>query len=55
MSKIELDSESKELAKSIAELKTLLKSEETIRAQVSKELGELSKRFALPRRTVVHS
>lgn len=53
ISKIELDGELKELTKSISELTTLLKSEAAIRTQVSKELGELSQRFAIARRTLV--
>ena len=53
ISKIELDGELKELTKAISELTTLLKSEAAIRTQVSKELGELSQRFAIARRTLV--
>jgi DNA gyrase/topoisomerase IV subunit A len=51
MSKLELESESKELKSIIAALATLLKSEEAIRKQVSDELTEVSKSFATPRRT----
>jgi DNA gyrase/topoisomerase IV subunit A len=51
MSKLELESESKELKSIIAALATLLKSEEAIRKQVSDELTEVSKAFATPRRT----
>jgi DNA gyrase subunit A len=52
MSKIELESESKDLAKSIKELSALLADEKAIRAQVSKELGDLSEKFATPRRSL---
>ena len=51
MSKIELETESKELKKTIAELTALLKSEETIKAQVSLELTEVGKAFATPRKS----
>jgi DNA gyrase/topoisomerase IV subunit A len=50
-SKLELDTEEKELKKTIAELTALLKDEGKIRAQVSLELKEEGKRFATPRRT----
>jgi DNA gyrase/topoisomerase IV subunit A len=51
MSKLELETESKELKAVIAALVTLLKSEDAIRKQVSDELTEASKSFATPRRT----
>jgi DNA gyrase/topoisomerase IV subunit A len=51
MSKLELESEQKELAKIIAALVALLKSEENIKAQVSDELTAVGKSFAIPRRT----
>jgi DNA gyrase/topoisomerase IV subunit A len=51
MSKLELETESKELKAIIAALATLLKSEEAIRKQVSDELTSVSKAFATPRRT----
>jgi len=51
MSKIELETESKELKKTIAELTALLKSEESIKAQVSLELTEVGKTFATPRKS----
>jgi DNA gyrase/topoisomerase IV subunit A len=51
MSKLELETEQKELTTTIAALKKLLSSEENIKAQVSAELTEVSKNFATPRRT----
>jgi DNA gyrase/topoisomerase IV subunit A len=51
MSKIELETEGKELKKTIAELTALLKSEESIKAQVSLELTEVGKAFATPRKS----
>lgn len=51
MSKLELESEQKELKKTIAELKELLKSEENIKAKISEELTAVQKNFATPRRT----
>jgi DNA gyrase/topoisomerase IV subunit A len=51
MSKIELETEQKELKSVIAELTKLLKSEEAIKAQVSEELTAVGKAFATPRRT----
>jgi DNA gyrase/topoisomerase IV subunit A len=51
MSKIELETEQKELKAVIAELTKLLKSEEAIKAQVSAELTAVGKSFATPRRT----
>jgi DNA gyrase/topoisomerase IV subunit A len=51
MSKIELETEQKELKTVIAELIKLLKSEDAIKAQVSLELTAVGKAFAAPRRT----
>ena len=51
MSKLELESEQAELKKTIAALKKLLSSDETIKAQVAEELTEVGKNFATPRRT----
>ncbi|HEY4898906.1 MAG TPA: DNA gyrase subunit A, partial [Candidatus Nanopelagicaceae bacterium] len=51
VSKLELDTEQKELSTAIALLKTLLSSEEKIKSQVSAELTAISKNFATPRRT----
>jgi DNA gyrase/topoisomerase IV subunit A len=53
MSKLELESEQKELKNVIAALATLLKSEENIKKQVSDELTEVSKSFATPRKTKI--
>jgi DNA gyrase/topoisomerase IV subunit A len=51
MSKIELETEQKELKTVIAELAKLLKSEDAIKAQVSAELTAVGKSFATARRT----
>ena len=51
MSKIELETEQKELKSTIAELTKLLKSEDAIKAQVSDELTAVGKSYAAPRRT----
>jgi len=51
MSKIELETEQKELKSTIAELTKLLKSEDAIKAQVSDELTAVGKSYATPRRT----
>jgi DNA gyrase/topoisomerase IV subunit A len=51
MSKIELETEQKELKTVIAELTKLLKSEDAIKAQVSDELTAVGKSFAIARRT----
>ena len=51
MSKLELESEQKELKAIIAELTALLKSEENIRALISTELSAVAKSYATPRRT----
>ena len=51
MSKLELETEQKELSSTIKALTTLLNSEEAIRKQVSAELTEVAKNFATPRRS----
>ena len=51
MSKIELETEQKELKTVIAALTKLLKSEDAIKAQVSDELTAVGKSFATARRT----
>jgi len=51
MSKLELETEQKELKATIAELTKLLKSEDAIKAQVATELTAVGKSFATPRRT----
>jgi DNA gyrase/topoisomerase IV subunit A len=51
MSKIELETEQKELKTTIAALTKLLKSEDAIKAQVSEELTAVGKSYAAPRRT----
>lgn len=51
MSKLELESEQKELKSVIAELAKLLKSQEAIKTQVSNELTAVSKSFATARKT----
>jgi DNA gyrase/topoisomerase IV subunit A len=51
MSKLELETEQKQLKDTIAELTKLLKSEDAIKAQVSDELTAVSKSFATPRKT----
>jgi DNA gyrase/topoisomerase IV subunit A len=51
MSKLELETEQKELKATIAELTKLLKSEDAIKAQVSDELTAVGKSFATPRKT----
>ena len=53
MSKLELETEQKELKSAITKLKTLLASEDAIKYQVSDELTEVSKNFGTPRRTKV--
>jgi DNA gyrase subunit A len=55
MSRLELESEQKELKTTIAELVTLLKSEENIKKQVSTELTAVGKSFATARRTKIGS
>ena len=51
MSKLELETEQKELKSLIAELTKLLKSDDAIRLQVSDELTSVAKSFATPRKT----
>jgi DNA gyrase/topoisomerase IV subunit A len=51
MSKLELETEQKELKSLIAELTKLLKSEDAIKLQVSDELSAVAKSFATPRKT----
>ena len=51
MSKLELETESKELKATIAALVKLLKDENAIRVQVADELTAVSKSYAIPRRT----
>jgi DNA gyrase/topoisomerase IV subunit A len=51
LSKLELETEQKDLKAIVTKLKALLSSEEAIKAQVSLELDEVSKNFATPRRT----
>jgi DNA gyrase/topoisomerase IV subunit A len=51
MSKLELETEQKELKTTITALNALLKSEENIKAQVAAELTAVGKSFATPRRT----
>jgi DNA gyrase/topoisomerase IV subunit A len=51
MSKIELETEVKELKATIATLTAILKTEESIKAKVSEELSEIEKKYASPRRT----
>jgi DNA gyrase/topoisomerase IV subunit A len=51
MSKLELETEQKELKATIAELTKLLKSEDAIKAQVSDELTAVGKSFATARKT----
>jgi DNA gyrase subunit A len=51
MSKLELETEQKELKATIAELTKLLKSEDAIKAQVSDELTAVGKSYATARKT----
>jgi DNA gyrase/topoisomerase IV subunit A len=51
MSKLELETESKELKATIAALTKLLKDENAIRVQVSDELTAVAKSYSVPRRT----
>lgn len=52
-SRIELEAEADELRRKIADLKALLADPSLLRAQVSRELGEVAEAFATPRRTVL--
>ncbi len=51
--RLELEKESETLRKEIASLTEILESERKLRSLVSRELGEVSKKFATPRRTVL--
>jgi DNA gyrase subunit A len=53
LDKLELEREAENLRATIAELDALLESDELLRGLVSDELGEMSKKFATPRRTVL--
>ena len=53
MSKLELETEQKELKKAIAELTALLKSEDAIKAKVSEEVSEIGKNFGTARLTKI--
>ena len=53
MSKLELETEQKELKKAIAELTALLKSEDAIKAKVSEEVSEIGKNFGTVRLTKI--
>jgi DNA gyrase/topoisomerase IV subunit A len=53
MSKLELETEQKELKKAIAELTALLKSEEAIKVKVAEEVTEVGKNFGTPRRSKI--
>ena len=53
MSKIELETEQKELKSTISKLTALLKSEEALRKQVADELTEVEAKYATPRRTLI--
>jgi DNA gyrase subunit A len=52
-SKIELDTEQKELAQTIAELKSILASDKKLKKIVSDELAEINEKFATARRTIL--
>ncbi|MFD0854174.1 DNA gyrase subunit A, partial [Actinomadura adrarensis] len=51
--RLELEKEKEQLAKEIAKLTAILESEKKLRGLVSKELGEVAKEYATPRRTVL--
>ena len=53
MSKLELETEQKELKSTISALVALLKSEENIKKQVADELTVVGKSFATPRKTKI--
>ena len=53
MSKLELETEQKDLKKNISELTALLKSEDAIKAKVSEEVSEVGKSFGTPRKTKI--
>lgn len=51
--RLELEKEKEQLAKEIAKLTAILESERKLRGVVSRELGEVAKEFATPRRTIL--
>ncbi|GGQ05190.1 DNA topoisomerase (ATP-hydrolyzing) [Actinomadura coerulea] len=51
--RLELEKEKEQLAKEIAKLTAILDSERKLRGVVSKEMGEVVKEFATPRRTIL--
>ncbi|MFC0042152.1 DNA gyrase/topoisomerase IV subunit A [Actinomadura rayongensis] len=51
--RLELEKEKEQLAKEIAELTAILESETKLRKVVSRELADVAKEFATPRRTVL--
>ncbi|MEU8124574.1 DNA topoisomerase IV subunit A [Spirillospora sp. NPDC049024] len=51
--RLELEKEKEQLAKEIAKLTAILESERKLRGVVSKEMGEVVKEFATPRRTIL--
>ncbi|POM22700.1 DNA gyrase subunit A [Actinomadura rubteroloni] len=51
--RLELEKEKEQLAKEIAELTAILESETRLRKVVSRELADVAKEFATPRRTVL--
>ena len=53
MSKIELETEQKELKSTISKLTALLKSDEALRKQVADELTEVEAKYATQRRTLI--
>ena len=53
MSKIELETEQKELKSTISKLTALLKSDDALRKQVADELTEVEAKYATPRRTLI--
>ncbi|MCI1962967.1 MAG: DNA topoisomerase IV subunit A [Ancrocorticia sp.] len=52
-SQIELEKQRSELERTIQELQQILSSDESLRAVVSAELGEVARQFGTPRRTVL--
>jgi DNA gyrase subunit A len=51
--RLELEKESEQLTKEIAQLTAILESERKLRGVVSKELAQVAKEFSTPRRTVL--
>ncbi|MGW2306729.1 DNA gyrase/topoisomerase IV subunit A [Actinomadura luteofluorescens] len=51
--RLELEKEKEQLAKEIAKLTAILDSERKLRGVVSREMGEVVKEFATPRRTIL--